>query len=102
MKEISRHIRSKIPKPNRVMAPVTWYGGKGNIVKKIIPHIPEGYPYVEPYCGAASVFWHLSPPRKVEVLNDIYGEIINLFRVLQNPETFEELAHNRTRDLLAS
>jgi len=96
MEKISQHIRSKIPKPNRIMSPVQWYGGKGQMVKKIIPYIPEGYPYVEPYCGAASIFWHLNPPRKVEVLNDIYGEIINLFRVLQNPETFEELAHRLT------
>jgi len=52
--------------------------------------------YVEPYCGAASIFWHLDPPRKVEVLNDLYGEIINLFRVLQDRESFEELAHRLT------
>ena len=92
----SKQIRDRLPTPNRVMAPVWWYGGKGQLANKIIPYIPAGYPYVEPYCGAASIFWHLDPPRKVEVLNDLYGEIINLFRVLQDHERFDELAHRLT------
>lgn len=50
--DITQHALDAIPKPNRVMAPIMWYGGKGNMVKKLMPLLPEGKVYVEPYCGA--------------------------------------------------
>lgn len=37
---------------------------------------------MEPFCGAAALFFY-KEPSKVEVLNDINGEIINLFRVVK-------------------
>jgi DNA adenine methylase len=66
------------------------------MAKKIMPLIPPGHPYVEPFAGAASLFWHMDPPRKVEALNDLHSEIINLFRVLQDREQYEALAHRLT------
>jgi DNA adenine methylase len=93
---VSKEIRAGIPKPNRVMAPVYYFGGKGNLAKQIIPHIPFSKIYVEPFCGAASVFWHLNQHRPVEVLNDLNDELITLFRVLQDKNLFEELAHRLT------
>lgn len=30
MREVDKIILDGIPKPNRVVAPVMWYGGKGN------------------------------------------------------------------------
>jgi DNA adenine methylase len=48
---------------------------------------------VEPFAGAASVFWHLPNPFPVEVLNDLDSDIVNLYRVLQDKGKFEELAH---------
>lgn len=90
--DVTAEILAEIPKPNRAMAPVRWYGGKGNLAPKIVPMIPPGKVYVEPYCGAASIFWHLRP-REVEVLNDLHGELVALFRVLQDAEQFRELTH---------
>jgi len=78
------------------MAPIQYYGGKGHTAHWIMPFLPSGKVYVEPYCGAASLFWHLRPPRKVEVLNDLDGDIVNLFRVLQDEALFERLAHRLT------
>lgn len=86
-------ILESIPPPNRTMAPFPWFGGKGMLAKKIIPLLPQATTYVEPYAGAASVFWHLPQPYPVEVLNDLDGRIVNLFRVLQDRAKFEELAH---------
>lgn len=74
------------------MAPMQWYGGKGNMVSKIASLIPDGTVYCEPYCGAASIFWSIKP-RPVEVLNDLNGEVIGLFRCLQDQAQFERLAH---------
>ena len=94
--EISAGVRDALPRPNRPMAPFMWYGGKGNLARRLMPLLPAGRVYVEPYAGAASMFWHLRPPREVEVLNDLHEEIVNLFRVLQDAERFAALAHRLT------
>ncbi len=64
---------------------VKWYGGKGNMLQKLLPLIPMTPVYVEPYGGAASIMTNLNP-RPCEVYNDLDGRLVNLFRVLQNPE----------------
>lgn len=43
---------------------------------------PKHTTYVEPFAGGAQVFFH-KEPSKVEVLNDLDGEIVNFFRVCQ-------------------
>ena len=66
---------------------VPWIGGKRRLVKHIIPLFPEHSCYVEPFCGAAALFF-LKKPVKSEILNDVNGELINLYRVVKNH--FEE------------
>lgn len=51
--------------------------------KKILPQFPEHTCYVEPFCGAAALYF-LKTPSKVEVINDINGELVNLYRVIQH------------------
>jgi len=85
-------ILSNIHEPSRIMAPMRWYGGKGQMTAKLLPLLPDGKVYVEPYCGAASLFFHKTP-HPVEVLNDINEDIVNLFRVLQDEDTFKQLFH---------
>lgn len=81
--------------PRRPMAPVQWAGGKGNMARWIVKHLPRDgvRVYVEPYCGAASVLWHLPEPYPVEVLNDLDQRLVYLFRVLQDKDAFEKLCH---------
>jgi DNA adenine methylase len=56
-------------------------------------HVPlGGKPYCEPFMGAASLFF-ARPPAPVEVLNDTDGDLVNLFKCLQDKNMFEELAH---------
>jgi DNA adenine methylase len=90
---LKRDFLDSIPMPPRPMAPFQWAGGKGNLVRWLIQYVPSGHTYVEPFAGAASVFWHLPTPFPVEVLNDLDGDIVNLYRVLQDRAKFEELAH---------
>jgi len=74
-----------------VKRPIMRYpGGKWVIAKKIIAHFPPHRVYVEPYAGAASVL--LQKPRvHTEIINDLDGEVINLFQVMRNPLKAEEL-----------
>lgn len=75
----------------RLPGPVRWYGGKGLLVRWIMPHVPWSQVYCEPYGGAASLLCALKP-RPVEVYNDLDGRLVNLFRVLQNPAQRRQLA----------
>lgn len=61
---------------------VPWIGGKRKLAKHILP-FPEHTCYVEPFCGAAALFF-LKDPSKVEVLNDVNGDIVNLYRVVKH------------------
>lgn len=62
--------------------PLTYYGGKQNMVRHILPLIPDHETYVEPFVGGAAVFW-AKQKAGVEVLNDTNQEIVNLWQVLQ-------------------
>jgi len=68
--------------------PLSYIGGKRPIAKQIIAMFPEHTTYVEAFAGGAQVFFH-KPPSKVEVLNDLDGEIVNFYRVCQ--QHYEEL-----------
>lgn len=72
-----------------------WGGGKGNYAKKIIPYIPSGKRYCEPYAGMANVFLQIDAVNKYPIiaLNDINSDIINLMRVLQDEEKYLALEH---------
>lgn len=64
---------------------VAWPGGKRRLAKVLLPLI-QSRPhscYIEEFAGGASMFF-LRQPAEVEVLNDINGEVINLYRVIKN------------------
>ena len=64
---------------------LAWPGGKRRLAKKLIPLIttrPHSC-YVEEFAGGGSMFF-LRQPAEVEVLNDVNGEVINLYRVVKN------------------
>ncbi len=58
-------------------------GGKSRLAAQIVERIPPHLAYVEPFAGGAWVFFQ-KQPSKVEVLNDLDGELVNFWRVIQN------------------
>lgn len=62
---------------------IPWIGGKRRLAKHLLPLFPAHECYVEPFCGAAALFF-LKSPTKADVLNDINGDLVNLYRVVQH------------------
>ena len=63
--------------------PLSYYGGKQNLVKLINTLIPDHTNYIEPFCGGAAVFFS-KQKSDIEILNDTNKELINFYRVVQN------------------
>ncbi|MFO0915259.1 MAG: DNA adenine methylase [Pirellulales bacterium] len=74
-------------------APLKWHGGKSYLAERIVRMMPKHLHYVEPYFGGGAVFFrkpgHLIQGHS-EVINDLYGELVTFWRVLQSRELFSE------------
>ena len=67
----------------KMKSPLSYYGGKQNLVSKILPMFPEHVLYGEPFAGGAALFF-AKEPSEVEVLNDKNTEVINFYKVLKS------------------
>lgn len=63
---------------------VPWQGGKRRLVSQLTQNIPEHKCYVELFAGGAALFFMRETASKVEVINDLDGELVNLYRVVQH------------------
>ena len=74
-------------------SPIKWHGGKSYLAKRIIELMPEHIHYVEPFFGGGSVLFK-KPDELIEghseVVNDIYGDLVNFWKVLKSWVSFEE------------
>lgn len=74
---------------NAIKPILKYPGAKWNLAAWIISHFPAHKHYVEPYFGSGAVFFNKKPAAH-EVINDLSGDVINLFRVIR--EDGERLA----------
>lgn len=63
---------------------IPWPGGKSRLAKTLLPLFPDHRCYVEPFAGAAALLFAREEPAPVEVLNDINGDLIRLYRCVQH------------------
>jgi DNA adenine methylase len=78
--------------PTRILAPVQWFGGKGNLHSKILPLMPQCQTFVDAFGGAGNILIRRKPS-PVEVYNDLDQRLVNLFRVLKHPDQNAQLHH---------
>lgn len=65
--------------------PAPYLGGKRNLAARlcaIIETIPHRA-YIEPFVGMGGVFLRRARPAPVEVINDLSGDVANLFRIVR-------------------
>ncbi len=62
--------------------PISRMGGKSKLRKTIIEMIPDHECYIELFFGAGWVYFG-KKPSKIEVINDIDKELINLFKMIK-------------------
>ncbi len=78
---------------SRPSAPIKWHGGKTYLAARIIELMPDHTHYVEPFFGGGAVFFR-KPIGKVEehseIINDLYGELANFWKVLKSKRHFKE------------
>jgi len=70
--------------------PITYYGGKQNLVPHILPLIPEHEIYTEAFAGGLAVFFK-KQRAKTEIINDTNASVMNFYSVLTTD--FDELKH---------
>jgi len=61
---------------------IPWIGGKRRLADLLLSRFPAHKCYVEVFAGGAALYF-MRPPADVEVINDINGELVNLYRVVQ-------------------
>jgi DNA adenine methylase len=84
---------NKSEKPDEIAAPIKWHGGKTYLAARIIEMMPEHTHYIEPYFGGGAVFFR-KPDSLIaghsEVINDVFGELVNFWKILQSDAHFIE------------
>lgn len=67
--------------------PFAYPGNKTESLKHILPHLPYGKGYGEPFGGSGVVLLNRQPS-KLEVYNDRYGGVVALYRVVRDRELY--------------
>jgi DNA adenine methylase len=67
-----------------------YHGGKFRMAPRIIELMPKHRCYVEPFGGGAGLLLR-KPKAQAECYNDLDGSVVNVFRVLQDPESAAKL-----------
>jgi DNA adenine methylase len=64
-------------------APFAYYGAKQRLARQIVAELPPHNAWVEAFCGSAAITL-AKPAAPIEVINDLNGQITNLFTQLRD------------------
>lgn len=67
----------------KINALAPWFGGKRNLAPEIVMEFGNHRAYWEPFCGSMSLLMAKKPCR-METVNDLLGDLINLAKVVQD------------------
>lgn len=72
--------------------PITYWGGKQQLVPKLLQLIPVHKQYNEPFFGGGALYF-AKKASEIEFINDINGEMVNFYKVLKRkfPSLKEEI-----------
>lgn len=77
-------MKNKVDKPyKKITPPFGYFGSKNKIALELCKQLPPHNCWVDAFCGSSAVTL-AKPPAPIEIINDINGEIVNLFRQLRN------------------
>lgn len=69
---------------------IKYPGAKWSVAQWIVSIMPPHKSYLEPFFGSGAVFFN-KPPSRIETINDLDSEIVNLFTVIRDrPEELEQ------------
>lgn len=87
-------LSTNVTNDGKAKAVLKYPGSKQRTADWIISHFPTSYErmtYLEPFFGSGAVFFH-KQRSAIETINDIDGNVINLFRVIRDyPEELARL-----------
>lgn len=61
---------------------IKYWGGKQQLVPKLLELIPQHYTYCEPFFGGGALFFAKNLSQN-EVINDLNDNMINFYRILK-------------------
>lgn len=64
-------------------SPFPYFGGKSKITGEVWDRFGEVRNYVEPFCGSCSMLLARPNPKGIEVVNDINGLLVNVWRAIK-------------------
>lgn len=79
------NFSGKIKRVTPIVPPAPYVGGKNYLARRIISIIEAiaHTTYAEPFLGMGGIFLKRRWQAKAEIINDVSGDVINLFRILQ-------------------
>lgn len=85
----------------KLKAIAPWFGGKRTMAPMIADVLGEHRAYWEPFCGSMAVLFAKKPSQQ-ETVNDLHGHLINLARVLADPQQAVDLYARAARTLCST
>lgn len=73
-----------------ITAILPYFGAKRTLAARIVEAVGPHSVWWEPFCGSLAVTLS-KPPCRMETVNDLHGDVVNLARVLQSREHAEQL-----------